>query len=678
MAAREHTETGQTPFHRGEQAIQARYGLKETMEGFGRKVVRSFMPDQHRAFYGGLPFLVIGTVDADGQPWAGLVSGVPGFLSSPTRTSLVSTSLPFGAEPTRTGLREGAPVGLLGIDPTNRRRNRMNSTLSRVDEGGFEVSVVQAFGNCPQYIQVRDPEATLVSRGPDLSERAEAIIRAANTFFIATQYAEEGASAQVQGVDVSHRGGKPGFVKIEADGTLVVPDFSGNKHFNTFGNILLDPRAGLSFIEFETGAVLFLTGAAEVVYEGAELDAFRGAERLLRFKPREMALVEGVLDRQWSLVEPSPFLAETGSWEEVDRILGTEVARNTWQSFTVARKVRESETITSFHLVPADGGQVSGHEAGQYLPVRVSIPGAKAAVVRTYTLSDLPSAGAYRISVKREPEGTVSRYLHDAVVVGDTIEALAPRGDFLLDREATRPLALISAGVGITPMIAMLNTTIADGVARGSVRPVLFLHGARNGREMAFGSHLRTLSAAVSGLATHVRFSRPSAEDVLGETHDAAGRIDADVLRAQLPGDLDVDVYLCGPGGFMAATYAALRVLGVPKERIAYEHFGPSTILEPEEVGAVADEGPGHAVVFEASHANAEWRASQGTLLDTALAAGLAPMYSCRNGVCGTCATRLVSGEISYDGTPAADVEPGEVLICSARPKGEAPVVLDL
>ncbi len=690
MATIDEKRTGTSPFHRGEQAVQDRYGLKDQMDAFGRKVVRSYMPDQHRDFYAGLSFLVIGTADEEGRSWAGVVSGPPGFLSSPTSTNLVSAALAHMAEPTRAGMRPGAPIGLLGIDPTNRRRNRMNGTLVRVDETGFEVSVTQAYGNCPQYIQVRGSDAAqagvgrspvLTESGSALSTRARDIIRTADTFFIATQYAEAGADAQVQGVDVSHRGGKPGFVKVEADDTLVVPDFSGNKHFNTFGNIHVNPRAGLSFIEFETGAILYLTGHAEVVYEGAELDAFRGAERLLRFRPEDMRLVDGVMDQQWSLVEPSPFLEETGSWEEVDRILGADAARNAWQAFTVVEKVQESETITSFHLVPADGGPVWTYEAGQYLPIRLSAPGVAAPLVRTYTLSDLPKANGYRISVKREAEGAGSSLLHDQFSVGDRIDVMAPRGDFTLEREATRPLALISAGVGITPMIAMQNTTIAEGVARGAVRPTLFLHGARNGGEMAFGAHLQALSSAVSPLETHIRFSQPEESDRLGWDYDAPGRIGAEVLKDLLPNDLDVDVYLCGPSGFMAATYASLRDIGIPKERIAYEHFGPSTILEPDDLpGETSPEegGPGHPVTFEASGLSVDWRASQGTLLDTALAAGLAPMHSCRNGVCGTCATRLVSGDVSYVGTPVADVGPDEVLICSAQPKGEAPVVLDL
>jgi len=222
-------------------------------------------------------------------------------------------------DPAAAGLATGAAVGLLGIELETRRRNRMNGTVTRADKSGFAVRVEQSFGNCPKYIQARKPvfvaEPSLDAappvraEGAILSASAAELVRGADTFFIAT------AS---EGVDVSHRGGKPGFVRVaEQDGHTVLtsPDFSGNFYFNTLGNLLLNPRAGLVFVDFASGGLLSLTGEADTLWDGPELAAFAGAERLLRFRVTEGVWIEPAAPLRWSAPEPAPQLAATGSWE---------------------------------------------------------------------------------------------------------------------------------------------------------------------------------------------------------------------------------------------------------------------------------------------------------------------------------------------------------------------------
>lgn len=317
-----------SPYHAGERAVQARAGVRERVEMMGRRMIRDFMPDQHREFFADLPFLVAGTVDDRGRPWASILVGYPGFASSPDPWTLrIDAAFGYG-DPAAGNLRVGSAVGLLGIQPETRRRNRMNGTLTAIDPSGFTVGVGQSFGNCPQYIQARapifmnDPNPVAVrevrQEGAELSDAAAALVDAADTLFIATTTPASFAEAS-GGVDVSHRGGRPGFVgRSIADGRTVftIPDFRGNNAFNTLGNIAVEPRTGLLFVDFATGGLLSLTGEAEIVWDGAELAAYAGAQRLLKFRVAAGVAIADALPFRWTAAMPAPQLPATGTWAE--------------------------------------------------------------------------------------------------------------------------------------------------------------------------------------------------------------------------------------------------------------------------------------------------------------------------------------------------------------------------
>ncbi|MBX4977334.1 flavin-nucleotide-binding protein [Rhizobium lentis] len=301
-------ETGQdaaSPWHEGELAMQRSIGVVERMDGPGRNFIRKAMPEQHRAFFPMLPFVVLGAVDARGDVWATVRAGRPGFMSSPVPEALDVELRRDPDDPADAGMEDGDAIALLGIQLETRRRNRLNGVIRRVDAEAFRLRVGQSFGNCPQYIQprsaafVRDPDAVTTMRpirSARLDDRTQRMVERADTFFVAS-YVDRDGERQV---DVSHRGGDAGFVRVSAEGVLTIPDFPGNRFFNTLGNILVNPKAGLVFVDFEAGDLLQMTGKAEVLLDSPEISAFQRAERLWRFTPEEIVLRLDALPLRWS------------------------------------------------------------------------------------------------------------------------------------------------------------------------------------------------------------------------------------------------------------------------------------------------------------------------------------------------------------------------------------------
>jgi uncharacterized protein len=255
------------PFHTGERAVQERAGVAARMAVAGRRAIRGYMTEEHREFFESLPFVVVGSVDDSGQPWASVLAGLPGFMEA-SADLLTVRALPLDGDPLV--VAAGRRIGLLGIEPHTRRRNRMNGVVESVDASGFSVRVEQSFGNCPKYIVPRKVEvlpvaAGKVMRSAGLEEAAVQMLRAADTFFIATAYPAGESEARSHGVDVSHRGGEPGFIQVEGD-VLKVADYVGNNYFNTLGNLAVNPKAGLLVMDWQSGERLWLAVEAEVVW----------------------------------------------------------------------------------------------------------------------------------------------------------------------------------------------------------------------------------------------------------------------------------------------------------------------------------------------------------------------------------------------------------------------------
>ncbi|MBO9123689.1 MULTISPECIES: 2Fe-2S iron-sulfur cluster-binding protein [unclassified Rhizobium] len=680
-----------SPWHDGEIALQEKAGVAARMKDVGARVLRDHLIEQHRQFYPQLPFIVLGTVDRDGDAWATLRANYPGFLDSPDVHTLSVKLAREPGDPADRGMEDGDAIGMLGIELQTRRRNRLNGTIARSTGDRFDVTVGQSYGNCPQYIQLRDfgfsREPEIFSAVPPvvseaLDARAVALVSRSDTFFVASYADRDDGERQV---DVSHRGGKPGFVRIGEDGVLTIPDFAGNLFFNTLGNILINGRAGLVFVDFDSGDLLQLSGDAEVVLDSPEIAAFQGAERLWRFRPRRVVYRADALPLRWNSRADgqSPNALMTGDWNAAaGRISAAEMAGR-WRPLRVARIVDESAGIRSFHLEPVDGGGLIAHAAGQYLPIRVTVPGEDRPLIRTYTLSVAPSDIRYRISVKRE--GVVSRHLHDHIGVGDIIEARAPGGAFGIDAAEPRPAVMLAAGIGITPLLAMLRHVVYEGFRKRGMRPVWLFYSAHSKGERAFDEEIGALVAASGGAVRLVRLLGDVSGAVEGRDYDAQGRIDMALLRAVLPFN-DYDFYLCGPPGFMQSVYDGLRGLNVADGRIHAEAFGVASVARSGGVSAEAASVQARAaadvsvpVYFTQSAKEARWAPEGGTLLELAEARGLQPEFSCRLGNCGSCRTKVLAGAVSYVREPTAEVAEDEALICCAVPaKGETRLELDL
>ncbi len=670
------------PFHSGEQAVHDRLGIRERTVDVGQHVIRTAMPEQHQRFFEQLPFMLAGSVDAAGRPWASVLVGRPGFVRAPHAKRLDFKLRPIPGDPLAEGLAPGAQLGFLGIELNTRRRNRVNGHVVASSAQGFSVEVDQSVGNCPQYIQgrefrwVRDagdvlPRATeaLGSLGAD----ARAFIERSDTLFVATQAPAAQGNPDVatgRGADVSHRGGRPGFVKVEDERTLLVPDFTGNFFFMTLGNLQVNPRAGVLFIDFDSGDLLMLTGSAEVVWDGDDLKAFDGAERAWRFHIEAGWRLRDALPLRWAYQELSPHSALTGTWAEADAKRAVQRLAQTWRPYKVMRVVDESSVIRSFHLTPNDGHAVPPFLAGQHLPIRLKTAAGEE-LHRTYTISQAPSDDGLRLSIKRE--GVASSHLHDHVRGSDIIEALGPRGQFTIDATLRRPAVLIGAGVGITPMVAFARHIVTEGFRLRRMRPLHLIQVARDAMLRAFGDELQELVRRAKGaMKLHVVLNSVNAAPagVHATTHQ--GPLSIDLLKSLLPFD-DHEFFLCGPPGFMQALYDSLRDLGVRDERIQAEAFGPSPLKRRPD-GTVAPPTPPApaakqaTVRFTRTGDAAEWTPERGTLLEFAEGKGLNPPFSCRAGHCGSCATRMTAGAVTYAEPTAWRPAEGEVLLCCAVP----------
>jgi ferredoxin-NADP reductase/MOSC domain-containing protein YiiM len=349
-----------------------------------------------------------------------------------------------------------------------------------------------------------------------------------------------------------------------------------------------------------------------------------------------------------------------------------------FRSLRVSRKLHESTNVTSLILEPADGEPLTAALAGQFIVLRLRPRPDDSALLRSYSLSGAPSEDRYRISVKREPHGVAGAYIDTQVQPGDILDVGAPRGSFTL-RHGVRPVVLVSAGIGATPVLAMLHALAAEQTRR----EIWWIHGARNSGEHPFAAEVRELLKTLPGGRSHIRYSAPKPTDRPIVDFNRVGRVGAQMFE-EIGVPPDADFYVCGPAAFMSGLVDGLAGWGVVRDRLHTENFGSGQSMTPgiaavprrppHPPGEAAKAGP--LVSFARSNLSVHWSSAFHSLLELAEACDVPVRWSCRTGVCHNCETGLISGSVIYRPDPVEPPAAGNLLICCSQPQGD--IDLDL
>ena len=351
---------------------------------------------------------------------------------------------------------------------------------------------------------------------------------------------------------------------------------------------------------------------------------------------------------------------------------------NGWRKFCVTQKVMECEDICSFYLVPHDKKLLPSFLPGQYLTFKLDVPGQTKPVVRCYSLSDCPRPETYRVTIKRippreegAPPGLASSFFHEQVKEGDILDVKAPSGQFCLELAGGGGLVLIGSGIGVTPVLSMLNTL----VTQGSRREIWFFHGIRSHSEHVMKEHLEAIAREHPNVHLQVCASKPDKTYELGRDYHHEGRISVDLFKTLLPSN-NYDFYLCGPGPMMQDLTEGLKEWGAPEKNVHYETFGPSSVKKIAAVVAPGAAAPtGYAIQFKKSGKTVNWCGDYTSILDLAEANGISIASGCRAGSCGTCQVAVFSGEVDYIEKSDFETNPGTRLTCIGAPKSD--LVLD-
>lgn len=643
----------QSPFHPGELQVQQRANESNIAQRNGGVISDTILS-------GAIPFiaqqnmLVLSSLDQQGNIWTSVILGNPGFIHAPDPGSISLDKreiLNCDDDPLWRNIQNNPKIGILIIELASRRRLRVNGHMQQIDGSNFVIKVEQSYPNCPKYIQRRHLKFTPIdlqqtvapsSNGRVLDHELTTLIETADSFFVGTSTSMNAAmdTDHPAALDSSYRGGHPGFVEVTSNDRLLIPDYRGNSMFNTLGNIHSNGKAALSFIDFKSGQLLQLSGAAIILWDQQDPDGkTAGTQRFWELRIEQWRLTTLPKSLRWEFLDYSPHNLKHSVPDLNLRVESVEI---------------KNPRVKLLRLVGTNGAQLPAFEAGAHLPVEVKVKvktdwkaqtGSRHAISSTYKttprhyslLSSSHENRYYEIAVQLEPQGRGgSNYMHQ-LHVGDTLTAKAPRNEFPLLATAGHSI-LIAGGIGITPILSMLRQ-LSESDASFEIH-----YTARSEADLAFKHEIQALAGAKA-------LFYPSNDK-------SSRRLNLEsILEHPQP---DTHVYLCGP----VRMIDALREVGErnawPADQLHFESFGGSTSATDSAITLTLKKS---AQVIEVKPTE--------SILDALIDANVSVPYQCRRGECGMCATPVLSGTPDHrDLYLSKDEQQQQICVCVSRSKG--------
>jgi ferredoxin-NADP reductase len=607
---------------------------------------------------------------SQGEAWCGDVTAAV----APDAASLRIQSCCLADIARKYSLSKGQLISVIGLSEAQRRQGRITATIAEFVDDGLRLDMIQGFGTDLPYVHRRIfQESSRISGNADYrtiamaSEQARLIIANADTLLIASR-PDDGALSSF-GLDVSHRAILPGMLMQDGHDRVAWAELAGSRFFSTLGNIMVDPRLTVLVLSQKYPQLLKLHGTGEILWRSKEAMEKFGHETAIRVQVERLSIADNNWRSGSRLVNYAPELL---SYRNVEDFTGEEEI-----PVRVSQKIAETDDATSLYLERTDGLPLLPYHAGQHVYLT-----AKTELVRPYTLSSYSQfPKSYQITVKRSlsdsDPGAMSALLHDRIGPGDALQISRPTGKFVLPASLKEPLVFLSAGIGLTPMVAMAE----ELALRGPEHPIWFIHGNRRLKMVALSAQMQALRSMLPRSNWKIRLSDPSTSDRLGQDYHSHGHLDIEYLKATLPFDRYI-FYVCGPDRFVDELSGGLVDLGLQRDQIMVEAFGPSSQAEDafpaqdEDAVDLNNLSP-RSVHFTKSDTVGTWRPDNGSLLDFAESIGVKSAYACRTGMCTGCAQRLTSGQVTPIREIRAKVIPeGKILLCSTVPLSDLEIDL--
>ena len=649
-------------FHQGELDVQAKANESAIALRNGQVVSSNILP-------GAIPFIaqqnmvVISSVDEAGLPWSSVLFGTPGFIQATDSSSLLldaNKMLINENDPLWKNISNNPQVGVLAIELSTRRRFRVNGRIQKVQgaslaDSQFEITVQQAYPNCPKFIQRRNlkieeqaysevlPQAIT---GNQLTPEHINIITKSDSFFVSSaSFIKEKIE---HNVDASHRGGFPGFIKVLDNNRLLIPDYQGNSMFNTLGNIHVYPRAGIIIVDYENSRVLQLSGSAKILWDQEDdTNHSSGTKRFWELsveKWQETAIPKGV---KWNFQDYSPHnpretkVKESEDNSEIKSAIGT----NGKMALEISDVMKKSARINQYQLRAQDGENLPSFEAGAHLPVEVALENGEK-VLRHYSILSSPKEkGFYDIAIQNEEHGRGgSKALHQQLALNSLINVLPPKSEFSLTQN-NKHVVLVAGGIGITPILSMLRELV-DNNASYEIH-----YTAKNEADLAFKNEVKKLAGSNGYFYT--------------SQSEQTNRLDLPRLIKAI--DASSHVYTCGPLRMISQVRELAGERGLPDSQIHFESFGATS--QPNDKAI--------EIKLKKSNTVITVDPSQ-TILDALIDKNISVPFDCKRGECGMCATTILEGEAEHRDVYLNKAEQSQQMcVCVSRAKG-ANLTLDL